>query len=373
MGGASWGGSEPLWSSVAEKALEEGDEVLISVYQWKSTPQKIIDLKNKGAILIFRKQYNQNAGLIKRVSRFIVKRKPSFNSEYQSILNFRPDTILISQGDTFDLALSHWSLYNSIKKSSISYSLICHSHQQYSYIPPQEIYPLGQEVFTNAKNVFFISLRQWKLTERRLVCKLNNGSFTWNPLNFNFLPKPLEWPIYDGINFAIVGVLDGSKGQDTALEVFSGKQWKSRNWKLNFYGTGAGEKYLKDLANFYGIEQNVNFCGFEKNILKVWQENHVLLIPSSWEGMPISLVEAMVCGRPCVANDVGGISEIVNNKNGFISSSPTVGSFNNAMEELWACKDTLIEMGKEAHDSISKIFNADSASIILEKIRKNKL
>ena len=48
--------------------------------------------------------------------------------------------------------------------------------------------------------------------------------------------------------------------------------------------------------------------------------------------MPLSLVEAMLCRRPCIATDVGGNRELIRDGvNGFLAKAPTVESLDEAM------------------------------------------
>ena len=357
MSGAPWGGSEALWHSIALFALEQGDEVFISVYDWGMPHEKITRLKQTGAIIHYRKRFNADAGMAEKIQRFLQKRKPAFNKDYQSIIDFKPDYVFISQGDSFDLAIHHRPFYQLLKKQNVSYSFVCHSHEQYSFIPPKEIYPCAQEIFKNAKKVYFVSDRQWNLTERRLVMKITNGQFTWNPLNLQIPIAPLIWPQTETVNMAIVGNLSGGKGHDTALEVLSGQEWKDREWQMNIYGEGEGKKYLEDLAVFYQIKDKINFCGHVDDIIKVWETNHLLLIPSAGEGLPISLVEAMACGRPAVVTDVGGNKELIaENEMGFIAVSPTTSAFAVAMENAWLEKSNWEKFGKNAFHKINAVW-----------------
>lgn len=357
MEAGPWGGSEVLWHTAAMHALEQGDQVFVSVFKWDKVHDQIKLLQEKGATIYFKKRRHDKHSIFEKVIRYIKVRKPSLNRDYQSIIKFKPETVFISQGENFDLAWDHKHLYALLMRHNIPYALICHSHIQYSWLPPKEIYPGAVEMFKNAKHVFFVSKRQWQLTERRLASKLDNGQIIWNPVNLDLPQNALPWKEDEVVQMAVVGSFLDNKGQDTALEVFSELQWKQRTWRLNFYGDGEGEKYLKDLAVYYGIEDKVIFHGHVKDIKQIWKDNHILLIPSSREGLPISLVEAMACARPTIATDVGGITELITeNETGFIAASPTTGSFSEAMERGWLKRNDWKEMGLKSFQLINMKF-----------------
>jgi len=223
-------------------------------------------------------------------------------------------------------------------------------------------------VFLNAKNVVFVSQRQKNLTERSLCAKLDNAVFTWNPLNLKEV-KYLRWSEDNVIQFAVVSALDANKGQDTLFEILSSKKWADRQWHLNLYGEGYGKKYLIDLASWYGIRNRVTLHGYVSDINKVWESNQILLCPSIGEGLPISLCEAMACGRPAVVTDVGGNSEVIEeNETGFISPAPTVNSYSEALEKAWSHREEWEEMGKRAFDFALKNFNLKPEENLLEYI-----
>ncbi|RZK12985.1 MAG: glycosyltransferase [Flavobacterium sp.] len=360
MGGLPWGGSEALWHAVAIHALKQGDKVFVSVYDWGTLHHKVRELQGLGATIHTRKRYNPNAGFTERIGRFIKKRKPSLDRNYQAITVFRPDVVFISQGDSFDLAIHHRSLYKLLQAHAIPYTLVCHNHVQYSWLPPAEIFPRAIDIFRDAKRVFFVSHRQWQLTERRLATKLSNATLTWNPLNLELPSVPLPWPAGETVCFAMVANLIGAKGHDTAFEVFSQEQWRSRQWRLNIYGTGEGLTYLQNLAGFYGIDDKIFFKGHTEDIQGVWMENHLLLIPSAGEGLPISLVETMACGRPAVVTDVGGNIELISEvESGFIAVSPTTQSFGCALEKAWQKKQHWQQIGVNAFLKMHSIYEKD--------------
>jgi glycosyltransferase involved in cell wall biosynthesis len=83
-------------------------------------------------------------------------------------------------------------------------------------------------------------------------------------------------------------------------------------WRLSSvcrYGEGLKRNGLERLAQRLGISDRVVF-GFMP-VEEIWARNHVLVMLSRLEGLPLTMVEAMLCRRPVVATDVAGHSEII--------------------------------------------------------------
>ena len=371
MAGQPWGGSELLWSKAADYALSQNNDVIISLYDWGEIHPEIKKLKNKGAKIFLRQRFNYNSNILSKTILHFKNRINWLNDAYMPIIRLKPDHIVINQGDSFDISIHHYQLYELIKKYKIPFTLICHSHAQFSDIPQVNVYPKAKSIFEEAKNVYFVSKRMQSLTERKLCTKLSNGRFTWNPLNLKVI-EYISWPSNPTLQFAIVGNLSNNKGHDTLFECLSSNVWKSRDWHLNIYGNGYGLNYLKDLAKYYKLTDRITFHGHVSDIIKVWQNNHILLIPSAAEGLPISLIEAMICGRPAVVTDVGGNTEIITEEvNGFIAEAPTVSSFSNALKKAWTHKDKWQTMGKNAHEYCIKNVDLQPEIKLLDSIINN--
>jgi glycosyltransferase involved in cell wall biosynthesis len=91
------------------------------------------------------------------------------------------------------------------------------------------------------------------------------------------------------------------------------------NLELDIYGDGSQRKELEQLV--LSLHAKVSFKGKVKNALMpdILREYNFYILPSLYEGMPKTLIEAMGCGLICIGTDTLGIREVIQNKyNGFL-------------------------------------------------------
>lgn len=127
-----------------------------------------------------------------------------------------------------------------------------------------------------------------------------------------------------------IGRLEDVKGVDTLLSSIEETYnlLLEKNYTIEIYGSGSKEQLVKDFANNKKI---VEYFGWaDKNSLKrIFSESKAILLPSKSEGIPVIIMEAFSHGVPAIANDVGGVSEIViDGVTGLLNKSPEkCGSF----------------------------------------------
>jgi len=354
MEGDPWGGSEELWFNVAKYALEKGAEVHFSTICWDRTPEKLQELINNGARPHFRK--NPSIEFVKKVFRQLKSIYPIGNWDFVTD-DF--DHILISFGGPYDL-LDEKKLLKILIDKNLKYSII----QQFNYdnfFLDDKNRALAKTFLTKARHVFFVSGRNLESTERNIVTKLHNSVLVSNPANIRDLTEGIPFPENIKPTFACVARLDVKlKHQDLLISAFSEPEWRNRDFKLHLYGKGVGENYLRELINFYNMEDKIEIKGHVSDIRQVWTDNHIMVLPSSAEGSPLSIIEAMYCSRPIIATDVAGNTALFNEKSGFVISGINVKSVGKALNKAWEERNNWEEMGLEARKHIRSIHDSES-------------
>lgn len=364
-----WGGSEHLWYLSAKEAIAQNIKVVVSSIDVGEIAPPLIELKAKGANILLRRGFinpvwSRNLRLFHKIKYAILN---FLFNPFKAVIKEKPDCIVFT-GAAYAILLNK-QLYKLVEKYNIPLILNIQVNIEYTRpLSDQEALFLKQ-VYTKASGLIFVSERNKQVAERHLAMKIKNSSIICNPVNLNSR-EIVDYPKTHPIRFAIVAnLLVNHKGHDILLEVLSKEKWKQRSIQLHIYGNGFDKNYINQLVSFFDLDSLVFFHGKVNDIRKVWEENHILVIPSLNEGMALAVIEAMICGRPVVTTDVGGNSEwITDNVNGFIADGANVNSFDNALERAWGRRTEWEMIGKMAHESASTKHDPESGKTFLKFI-----
>ena len=107
-----------------------------------------------------------------------------------------------------------------------------------------------------------------------------------------------------------VGRFVYQKNQEFLIKVFAEIKDLERNkktgkpkYKLLLVGAGEREQEYREMVKEYEIEQSVIFTGYRTDIPELLQAMDIFCLPSRFEGLPISLIEAQASGLVCLANE----------------------------------------------------------------------
>ncbi len=117
---------------------------------------------------------------------------------------------------------------------------------------------------------------------------------------------------------------------------------------LNFKLAGKGPLFNEISAKYNSI-RNISFLGFvsDEELETLYQESHVFIFPTLFEGMPTAIIEAMSYGLPVVASDTGAIPELVDDGNGFLIRPGDADQLAGALKDF-------SQLSKETKKSLSK-------------------
>jgi glycosyltransferase involved in cell wall biosynthesis len=338
--GNRWGGSELLWSQAAEKLVRCGNEVRVSVKGWGEPVEQIEHLRSRGCQILYRSEFPP---FLYRLGRRFFP-LPEYRRLHVRRAVKGVDLVVISQGSNTDGLAWMEETHAAGRK----YVVIAQGAIPYSW-PDDSVSERLAESYERAEASFFVSQAILDASRRQFASPLGNAKVVRNPFSVRYEVR-LTWPACapDELRLACVARQEIGKGQDLILQVLGLPHWRKRPVKVSLIGTGPNERILRRITEQLKLA-SVDFPGYSKDIEEVWSRHHALVLASRHEGMPLSVVEAMLCGRPCIATDVGGNKELIRDGvNGFLAKAPTVELLDEAMNRAWECRGQLKGMGERA-------------------------
>ena len=358
---AKWGGSEELWSRSATQLKKAGHEIFASLGYWARESEKAMDLARQGIELEFR--IPETWGGARRILKKLTRNK---EKKFARLQRFRPDLAVISQaynGGGFDWA--KWC-----RNAGIPYVIIVQCNSDLWWFHERDVSEAVTS-YREASRVYCVSRANLELLRLQVSEPLPNAEVVWNP--YNVSPEnPPSWPEEDEKwRMACVARLEPcAKGQDLLIQTLARPEWRDRPIEVNLFGAGPYELNLRRMVKMLNLK-NVAFQGHVDDVRAIWERNHLLALPSRYEGLPLALVEAMWCGRPAIVTDVGGNAELcVDGETGFVAEAATLLSFNKTLNRAWEKRSEWATMGKEARARAEEIVPRDTVSSFCERLQK---
>lgn len=128
----------------------------------------------------------------------------------------------------------------------------------------------------------------------------------------------------DTISYDIVyvGRLAYQKNPERLLKVLCKVIEKLPNIKIGIVGDGALLAQTKIQAESMELLNNIDFLGFQSNPLKILSKAKVMVMTSRYEGLPMTVLEALALGIPIVSTPVDGLLNVISNgQNGFLTEN----------------------------------------------------
>ncbi|MCX7765547.1 MAG: glycosyltransferase family 4 protein [Candidatus Sumerlaeia bacterium] len=154
------------------------------------------------------------------------------------------------------------------------------------------------------------------------------AALTLNEREILSIPNGVDLGIYqpggekspaESVRLLYVGRVSMEKRLDLLIEALA--ELKHLNWKLQIVGEGPVLKELKQQVIRTNLTARIEFTGWKsrEELVKFYQQADVFVFPSTSEGMPNVVLEAMACGLPVITSKIPGCEELVEEGvNGFL-------------------------------------------------------
>jgi len=153
--------------------------------------------------------------------------------------------------------------------------------------------------------------REYLVENEKISCDKIEVIYNGIDINKFYCEKPL---ILENEELVIgtVGRLVREKGQKHLIRAC--RFIKNNAWRLIVVGDGPLKKELSNLSTSLGIADRVRFAGEQDDVRPALEEMDVFVLPSISEGLSLVILEAAAAGKVVIATKVGGVPEIIKDK-----------------------------------------------------------
>ncbi len=195
----------------------------------------------------------------------------------------------------------------------------------------------------------------WMRLAAKILFRLADGVILQTKQSFDFFPKAVRKkaiilknpinpaffiPRYEGERektIVAVGRMDENKNHELLIRAFTGIAEKYPEYQLIIYGEGELKEKLKELTAVLGMEGRISFPGAISNVQEAIYKAGVFVLPSNTEGVPNTLIEAMILGLTVIATDCpcGGPADLIEHgTNGLLTQVGNVEQMKDNLQKV---------------------------------------
>jgi len=208
---------------------------------------------------------------------------------------------------------------------------------------------------SSALKTHLLDLLPWLKSEK--VHVINNGVALPGEIKKGIFRK--EFNISDNTFLVvIIGRLSDQKGQKRFIEALSLVKDKLNDTQVMVIGAGDDETELRNEVTKLELSGIVKFIGHRWDIPNILTDSDLLVHPSSYEGMPNLILEALIHGTPVLATDIPGVDEIIDGKDNVLELVPlnNVNALANTFMTLKSNLSKRVTLAKQGRIHVRKIF-----------------
>lgn len=245
------------------------------------------------------------------------------------------------------------------------------------FYPKLQLVYTAHNVFENKKLLTKISLSETMIAAVGKGVKQNLMGFfgvdeksiriIYNAVNMESIEEKdknrelLELKAQGKILLAAVGRLSEQKGMDVFLKTFARVEKNLPEVRGIIIGDGELREELEQLAEKLGISGKVLFLGYQEHIAVLLDQIDLLVMPSRWEGLPLTPIEVFAVQKTLVASNISGINEIVKNEeNGLLVPKDDDEAFGEAVIRLLADSEMKRRLEKNGKKDYERFYHYET-------------
>lgn len=337
------GGAETMCANLTETLIEQGHHVVvISLYKIETHLAKRL-LQKKVKVIFLDKKVGVDVSIPNKLLSVILQEKP--------------DVI-----HTHLLSLKY--TYFAVKKMDQQIPIIHTIHSIATKEAGRIDRTINRWIF---KKRYAIPVALSKEIQRTVVdiygLELQAVPVIFNGIHLSKCKAKQRYNISQQFTIIHVGRFMEVKNHAVLLRAFQQLHYKFPESRLELIGKGELKKDIEVLAVDLGVQGAVSFLGEQTDVYSYLQDADLFVLPSLYEGMPMTIIEAMGTGLPIIASNVGGIPDMIQNEKEGLLCEANVQSVFQSMEQMYLDQELREFCGRSAMKKASDF----SAAIMAQK------
>jgi glycosyltransferase involved in cell wall biosynthesis len=192
--------------------------------------------------------------------------------------------------------------------------------------------PIAEKILAHfTEKIICVSDYEFNLAKSNKICKLDKFKVVKNGIK-NENIRANSGNITQEIKIVMVARFIEPKTQNILIKAMT---TLPEGATLIFVGDGPLLNSMIHLVSELKLGDKISFLGNRSDIYDILKECHIFVLSTDWEGLPLTILEAMCLGLPVVASDVGGISEAIENgKSGFLFPPNNIDTLRHQLVQL---------------------------------------
>lgn len=319
-------GAETMCENLSTELYRKGHKVYaVSLYNYKSPITSRLE-KNNVTVIYLNKKPGLDLSIIGKI-RFILKKyKPDVVHTHRYVAQYVIPA-------TWGLGIKHkiHTVHNIAKEENTTAARMLNKFFfKYCGLVPVALTKLIQGSIE----------KEYGLPKERIPVIFNGVSL--NKCN------PITLYRKEVLNILHIGRYSQQKNHIEMLKAFLSIHSKYPNIKLHLLGDGPLKQEIANLINSSDAESFIIEHGLSDNPYEYLSDSDLFMLPSKYEGMPMTLIEAMGTGLPIVASDVGGIPDMIKDGVSGILCKPSEKSIASALDRVIQSETLREKIGKTA-------------------------
>lgn len=305
------GGAEIMVENLTYELIALGHDVnVISLYDFTSPITQRLESRNIRVHFLHKKR-GLDYSIIKKLVDIFIDYKPDIIHTHLYVMIYA----IPAANKSHVKGRVHTVHSVAKKENAFFHRLLCRGYYHHCNVLPVALSNIIKQTI----------IEEYKITEVPVA---------FNGIDLNRCIIKEDYHIENIIRIIHVGRFAKVKNHSALIKGFSIFHQTHPNAELSFIGTGELEKSSRLLVSALGLAECIHFLGVQADVYPFLNQADIFILPSLWEGTPMTLMEAMGTGLPIIASNVGGIPDMIEDKKEGFLVEPSPQEIADALAKL---------------------------------------